>query len=73
MWEYYYEGDDDQRDEDEDGHGNTVAAGLVTVDAMIITHVSPRPFWLKRQCWTVRRQDDQAGRRVALPTVRVTT
>ncbi len=28
MWEYYYEGDD-QRDEDEDGHGNTVAAGLV--------------------------------------------
>jgi hypothetical protein len=28
MWEYYYEGDNDQRDEDEDGHGNTVAVGL---------------------------------------------
>ena len=28
MWEYYYEGDD-QRDEDEDGHADTVAAGLV--------------------------------------------
>ena len=29
MWEEYYESEDDQRDEDEDGHGNTVAAGLV--------------------------------------------
>jgi hypothetical protein len=28
MWEYYYESEDDQRDEDEDGHGDTVAAGL---------------------------------------------
>ena len=27
MWEYY-ESENDQRDEDEDGHGNTVAAGL---------------------------------------------
>ena len=29
MWEEYYNSDNDQRDEDEDGHGDTVAAGLV--------------------------------------------
>jgi hypothetical protein len=44
--------EDDQRDEDSRRlRQRRCGRRAGTVGAMIITHVSPRPFWLKR-CWT---------------------